>query len=146
MNLEEFKVVDFQPRSSPGFVYILCYGSGEKQVPFYVGETQAIWGRLNDYYWAQFQASTDFRVGETAKYLHAKGLQITARYRASDGRRKEERSIISELRTQGVELLNDMGSYNYETAKEDEERARIQSFVDRLVSGSDIRRATNPAS
>ena len=134
MNLEEFDVVDFQPRSGPGFVYILYWASGEKHVPFYVGETQAIWGRLNDYYWAEFQAPTDFRVGEAVKHLHAKGLRITAKYKVSNDRRKEERSIIREFRAQGVHLLNDLRSYDCQTAKEDDERSNIQRYIDRLIS------------
>lgn len=134
MNLEEFNVVDFQPRSGPGFVYILYWVSGEKHIPFYVGQTQAIWGRLNDYYWAEFQAPTDFRVGEAVKHLHAKGLRITAKYKTSVDPRKEERSIIREFRAQGVHLLNDLASYDYQTSKEDVERSRIQGEIDKLIS------------
>lgn len=134
MNLEEFDVVDFQPRSGPGFVYILYWVSGEKHVPFYAGQTQAIWGRLNDYYWADFQAPTDFRVGEAVKYLHAKGLRIMVKYKVSDDRWKEERSTIREFRAQGVHLLNDLPSYDYRTSKEDVERSRIQGDIDKLIS------------
>jgi hypothetical protein len=134
MNIEEFRVVDFQPRIGSGFVYILYCDSGGRPLPFYVGETQAIWRRLDDYYWAQFDASTDFRVGEAVRYLHAKGLRVMARYKPSEDRRNGERSIIGEFRAQGIELLNDLRGYDYRTAKEDEERSKIQRFIDRLIS------------
>jgi hypothetical protein len=134
MNLEEFNVVDFHPQSGPGFVYILCWVSGEKHVSFYVGETQSIWGRLNDYYWAEFQAPTDFHVGEAVKHLHSKGLRITAKYKISNDRWKEERSIIREFREQGVQLLNDLKGYDYQTSKEDDERSKIQRYIDKLIS------------
>ena len=134
MNMEEFSVVDFQPRSGLGFVYILYWIFGEKHVPFYVGQTQAIWGRLNDYYWADFQAPTDFRVGEAVKYLHAKGFRITVKYKISDDRQKEERSIIREFRAQGVRLLNDRRGYDYRTSKKDRERSKIQGYIDTLIS------------
>jgi hypothetical protein len=72
-NLRDFSLVEFSPAVGPGFVYVLLWVSGDdEEIPFYVGETQSIWGCLNDYYWAQFQAPTDFRVGEA---INTSGLR-----------------------------------------------------------------------
>jgi hypothetical protein len=135
-NLQDFSVVDFPPAIGPGFVYVLSWLSGDEEIPFYVGETQSIWGRLNDYYWAQFQASTDFRVGEAVKHLHLKSLRIVARYRSSEDRRKEERAIIDQIHADGRRLLNDVRGYDYRTAREDEERTRVRQCIDSLVDAS----------
>ncbi len=59
--------MDFPPKSGPGFVYVLFWVDDSKEIPFYVGQTQAVFGRLNDYYWADFYAPTDFNVGEAVK-------------------------------------------------------------------------------
>ena len=133
VNFQEFSVMDFLPRSEPGFVYVLSWVSDSEEAPFYVGQTQSIWGRLNDYYWAQFQASTDFRVGEAIKHLHARNLRIVVRYRASANPREEERAIIDEFQEGGRRLLNGLRGFDYRTANQDDERVRVQRWVDSLV-------------
>lgn len=135
-NLRDFSVVDFLPAIGPGFVYVLSWVSGDTEIPFYVGQTQSIWGRLNDYYWAQFPASTDFRVGEAVKHLHTKKLRIVVRYQSCADRQKEERAIIDEIHADGRGLLNDIPGYDYRTAKEDDERSRVQKCVDSLLEVS----------
>ena len=134
MNFDGFSAINFRPKNGPGFVYVLCWVSGAEEIPFYVGQTQSIWGRLNDYYWADFQASTDFRVGEAVKYLTSRNLPVVVRYRASADRQKEERDVILGLHAEGTRLLNDCGSYNYRTAGEGEEKIKIEKFVDGLIA------------
>ena len=136
MNFDGFCVVDFPPANGPGFVYVLCWLAGGEEIPFYVGQTQSIWGRLNDYYWADFQASTDFRVGEAVKYLGIQNLRVVARYKLSADRQEEERAIIRDLHAEGRRLLNDCRSYDYRTATEAEERIKVQTFIDGLIDYS----------
>lgn len=132
-HLRDFSAVNFPPKSGTGFIYILCWLSGDEEVPFYVGETQSIWGRLNDYYWAQFQAPTDFRVGEAVRYLSTKNIHVVARYKPSVDRSCKERAIINELRAEGRRLLNDLPVYDYRTADEEQERIGVQKQVDWII-------------
>ncbi len=94
MTFEGFRTVDFSPLNelAPGFVYVIFWVRGKENRPFYVGQSKRIWGRLDDYYWAQFAACTDYRVGEAIKYLTAKDFRIVVRYRSSADPVKEERS------------------------------------------------------
>jgi hypothetical protein len=133
MNFEDFTTIDFTLRSGPGFVYILCWVAEEREIPFYVGETQSLWGRLNDYYWADFQASTDFKVGEAVKHLYARNRRVIAKYKPSTDRRQEQNAIIAALHAEGRKLLNDCRGYKYKTADAKKERAKIQEFVDALL-------------
>jgi len=136
MNFDGFTTIDFAPRSGPGFVYVLCWVAEEGEVPFYVGETQSAWGRLNDYYWADFQASTDFKVGEAVKHLYAGNRRVIAKYKASTDRLRDQNAIIAALRAEGRTLLNDCRGYNYRTADENNERVRIREFIDALLSNN----------
>lgn len=132
MNFEGFTVVDFPAanRTVPGFVYVFCWVGGSGEVPFYVGQTTRIWGRLDDYYWVMFTACTDFRVGEAVRHLNAKGHRIVVKYRSSADPRGEESEIIGSLRGRGRRLLNDLDGYDYRKADERQERLRVQEFVE----------------
>jgi hypothetical protein len=134
MNFDGFSVVDFPPANGPGFVYVLCWVAMGEEIPFYVGQTQSIWGRLNDYYWADFQASTDFRVGEAVRYLTTQNLRVVARYKLSADRRKEERAIIDGLDAEGRRLLNNCPSFDYRTATEAVEKIKVRQFIDGLIA------------
>ena len=134
MNLDGFSVVDFPPRNDSGFVYVLCWVAMGEEVPFYVGQTQSIWGRLNDYYWADFQASTDFRVGEAVKYLSTQNLLVVARYRLSADRQREETATIISLHAEGRRLLNDCQGFDYRTATKAEETTKVRRFIDGLIA------------
>ena len=140
MNFDDFNSMDLAPANGFGFVYVLCWVNGHNEIPFYVGETQAIWGRMNDYHWAEFDASTDFRVGEAVKYLNTKKLRIVAKYRVSAdrraGRRKEEAAIIRRLKDEGRVLLNDCPGYNYRTSTPDKERIKVQTCIDKILAAS----------
>ena len=95
MNFEGFSTVEFPPINPdvPGFVYVWCWINGSEEVPFYVGQTGRLWGRLDDYYWAMFSAPTDFRVGEAIRYLSARGYRITVKYKSSAAPLEEEAKI-----------------------------------------------------
>jgi hypothetical protein len=133
VNFDGFEQMDFGPRTSTGFVYVLCFVDKGEEIPFYVGQTQAILGRLNDYYWAQFQASTDFRIGEAVKHLNLRGIRVIAKYKASEDRRAEEKMIIAELHAEKRKLLNDFKGFDYRTAQEDDERTKAQKSIEQLL-------------
>lgn len=80
----------------------------------------------------QFSAATDFKVGEAIEYIKQKGYGVTVFYNASDEIEKEEKRLIYELGMR-FKLLNDLRGYNYLTAREDEERKKIQDFVDQIL-------------
>ena len=128
MNFEGFSTVEFPPINPdvPGFVYVWCWINGSEEVPFYVGQTGRLWGRLDDYYWAMFSAPTDFRVGEAIRYLSARGYRITVKYKSSAAPLEEEAKIKAALRKH-YELLNDRG-FDWRQAEEPEERRKVQEF------------------
>lgn len=148
MEFEGFNSVDLSPAGGSGFVYVLCCVYGGKEVPFYVGQTQSIWGRLNDYHWADFQASTDFRVGEAVRYLRSQSIPVIAKYKFSEGREAEEARTILQLRSEGAKLLNVRPGYNYRTAQPESERIKVQDDIDSILGSladkqvSDEQRAT----
>jgi hypothetical protein len=51
-------------------------------------------------------------------------------------RRKEEQAIIDELHREGRRLLNDFKGYDYRVAREDDEREKIQRYIDLLIDDS----------
>jgi hypothetical protein len=135
MTFNEFTAIEFAPSnpSFPGFIYVLFWVRNGVEQPFYVGQTKTIWRRLDDYYWAQFQACTDFRVGEAVKYFSSKSYSIMVKYKACTDSLKEERKVIDGLHLENRLLLNDFRSYNYRTADEEQERAALKKFIDCLV-------------
>ncbi len=110
MIFDDFESMEFIHRDEQGFVYVLCWKQGSKQIPFYVGQTQAIWGRMNDYHWGEFQASTDFRINQAIRYLSDRDLRVVARYKRVPGKRaawaKKESEIVLTLEADGWLLLN----------------------------------------
>lgn len=137
MDFEGFAVLEFPRKSSERkeFVYVFCWIDGGVEVPFYVGQTSRMWGRLDDYYWAVFSACTDFRVGEAIRYLCAKGYRVVVRYKQCADGRACENDIIGKLHQDGRTLLNDAAGYDYRTAIEADERKRIQVSVEALPPG-----------
>jgi len=135
MKFEGFQTVDFSPLnpSVPGFVYVVLWVCNGEERPFYVGQTKRIWGRLDDYYWAQFPACTDFRVGEVVKCLSSQGYRIIVKYKSCAEPLKEERALINQLAVEKWQLLNKFPAYDYHTANEDEERVALKRFVDKLI-------------
>ena len=141
MNLEDFSVMDFPPTKNSlpgpphGCVYILCWVADGVETPLYVGQTDRFSGRMNDYCLANFNACTDFCVGEAVKYLKsAKNYRVTVRYRPSLNPGKEEKAIIRGLLVSGVRLLNCLPRYDYRTDSKAEEREVVQRFCDMLAA------------
>lgn len=136
MAFEGFSTVDFRPinQNVPGFVYVWCWVDGSECVPFYVGRTERLWGRLDDYYWAMFSAATDFRVGEAIRHLGAKGYRVVVKYKSSAHPMQEESELIRDLEGEGRKLMNRnlLGSHSNHL-QETEERVRIQNFIDGLL-------------
>jgi hypothetical protein len=132
MNFEDFSVVEFPPVNpeNPRFVYVLCWVGESEDVPFYVGQTTRLWGRLDDYYWAIFNACTDFRVGEAVRYLSTKGMRVVVKYRSSTDSRADESKIIDVLQKEGRRLLNDLSAFDYRSADQSQQRLRGHRFLD----------------
>jgi hypothetical protein len=59
---EDFLTIEFPQNIS--VVYIIYFINQEAYIPFYVGETGRLLGRISDYMIANFKAQTDFKVGE----------------------------------------------------------------------------------
>lgn len=146
MKLEEFKFrefaeVDFPPPEGTlpgppgGYVYVFFWVNKNAEIPFYVGETARLSGRVNDYAIASFSACTDFQVGEAARYLkEVKNYRIIVRYKQSAEREKEEKYLTRELTLAGIRLLKCLPSYDYRNSDPDEERAVVQRFCNMLIS------------
>jgi hypothetical protein len=116
-----------------GFVYIWFFCVGEEEFPFYVGETYRIWGRVDDYYWASFQAPTDFKVGEALRYLGSEKISVKMRFRAVADRNAEEKKLLREFGKPN--LLNSLTGYDYAVADQSNEREEVRNFVRGLVQG-----------
>ena len=136
MTFEGFSVVDFPlaegfSLSPGGYVYAFFWVADGVETPFYVGQTNRLPGRMNDYRLANFTAPTDFCVGEAVKYLKGtKNYRIVVRYRSSPDPAKEEKTIIRSLLVSGVWLVNYLPRYDYRTDSEAEERGVVQRFCD----------------
>jgi hypothetical protein len=138
--LADFHTVDFPPRQGdlPGrgerYVYVFCWKANGKDVPFYVGQTNRLQGRMDDYQSAQFAASTDFRVGKAIRYLRdQRSLRIVVRYKESRDSVKDEYTLIRDLQLSGLRLLNSLPGYDYLKADKDEERRTVQRFCEMLM-------------
>jgi hypothetical protein len=144
MEFAGFTTMDFDPRSGPGFVYVLFWvGADNKETPFYVGETQSALGRLNDYYWAGFKASTDFNIGEAVKHLWARNCRVVAKYRPSTNQKQDEKGLIAGLRAEGYTLLNRQLGYDYKKMTEEKQRLKVQAFVDNLIASRKTARSVS---
>ena len=126
-------VIDFPQHMSA--VYTIFYISGNKEIPIYVGETDSIQRRMGEYFSASFTMATDFKVGEAIRYFQEKGCKITIRYKGVEkqNRQGEEDGIKDKLRKLGYRLLNDLGTYKYKTANEEEEREKVTIFCDNIL-------------
>src|SRR5258708_18896064 len=96
----EFAEVDFPPPKGvlpgppDGYIYVFFWTNKNVDIPFYVGETARLSGRMNDYAIASFSACTDFQVGEAGRYLkEVKNCRILVRDRRSGDRVKEAKYL-----------------------------------------------------
>ena len=146
MTFEDFTVLDFPRRG--GMVYVLFWITDEvMQTPFYVGETDRFFGRMDDYDRPVFACPTDFRVGEAIKHLkNARNCRIIVKFKPSSDhrreRRKEENQIIQDLNGEERYLLNELPGYNYVKASEENVRLAIQRFCDEHVANRGYRKAS----
>lgn len=137
MDFSGFTSVDLciRDEQTPSFVYvILSKDETGILIPLYVGQTKRIWGRMDDYYWASFGAATDFKVGESIRYLVANNHSLVVKYRPTQKPFEEERQIIERLREAGYRLLNDHEGYDYTSAVQEHEREKIWKCIDEILS------------
>jgi hypothetical protein len=113
----------------PNIVYVIWAEKNNVSRPIYVGESTRNIGRMGDYVSSRFSATTDFKVGCTIKYLKQKGFDITFKYKNSSDRNKEEKELIKSYKNRYI-LLNDLPGYNPKLANIEEEKARIEEFID----------------
>jgi hypothetical protein len=136
MDFKDFEELEFPqaPSERVGEVYVLLFVMSSGEIPFYVGQTMRFTGRMDDYFWAQFTASTDFKVGEAVRYFRDElGHRIIVRHKQSSSRREEEKSIIDRLQNEGFRLLNHCPNYDYKAANEADVRKAIRSYCDTLL-------------
>jgi hypothetical protein len=144
MTLEDFNMAEFPPvnlQHDPfrGFVYVLCLIIENAEVPFYVGQTSRLSGRMRDYSLANFTASTDFCVGEAIKYLKdERSYRIVVRYTESSDPRRQEKIVIRRLLVSGVWLLNCLPRYDYRTDNRDMERDTVRKFCDMVIESREL--------
>jgi hypothetical protein len=136
MNFDVWITTELAPRTGPGFVYVLFWmGADNREVPFYVGQTQSAWGRFNDYYWADFRAATDFKVGEAVRYLWERNYRVIARYTPSANPSQDENDTTAKLSEEKNILLNRRLGYSYrQGTTEAQQRARVRRFIDDLLA------------
>lgn len=125
-------------------VYILYFreNNSSKEIPLYVGESSRGIGRFGDYISANFSAPTDFKVGESIRYLRSLGFDVRIRFKESSSRKNEEKTVINELQKKS-RLLNELEGFNYSGANKNDERARIRDFVNLLVKEKGTRKDEN---
>jgi len=139
MDFSGFEQLEFpqDPPERVGEVYVLLFVLNGLEKPFYVGQTMRFAGRMDDYFWAQFTASTDFKVGESIKHLRdERGCQIIVRHKPSSNRLDEEKAIIRQLSKEKFPLLNSCPNYDYKTASEDDVLEAIRGYCDKLIAGT----------
>ncbi len=139
MQIKDFiDVIPFpdEPHSLPYTkeVYVISYVSKSGHTPFYVGQTKRFLSRMDDYVWAQFSASTDFKVGRAIRYLKEVGYDVVVGHLPSDRPLEDEAFLIKALQAEGIPLLNDLPGFDYRTSSKDVELAKICKFCSELIS------------
>ena len=136
MDYEGYATVELVPKlpNHKGEVYVLLFDDGLSSKEFYVGQTSRFLGRMDDYFWAESAAATDFKVGIAIRYFSQKlGGRVFAKHKAVDDPRAEEKRILELLR--GHPLLNDQGLwYDYKTSNLIEVEDRIVSKCNEIVA------------
>ena len=126
-----YRTISFPANSD--IVYIIGVEERNKFIPIYVGESSKNIGRIGDYVSAQFSAATDFKVGIAIKYLMKKEHKVIIKYKNSSDRKKEQNDAMGEIKIDGFRLLNDLGGYDYRTAKKEEEIRKIEDFIEEII-------------
>ena len=124
---QEFKTVPFPQEAD--IVYVVGIEGDGKFFPIYVGESSRYIGRMGDYLSSNFKAPTDFKVGKTIKLLMEQGQNVVFKYKISLNKKLEEGKFIKKFKEEGYYLLNNVDSYDYNTASEEEILGRIKKYV-----------------
>jgi hypothetical protein len=123
------------PADSGTHIYAIIVTVQNGQFPLYVGQTGRLGGRIGDYATAQFHAPTDFRVGETIRYLRTeRPCRVDFFYRPSEAHLQDEKVLIREFLLAGYTLLNFLPAFDYKTAIRDDERSLVHRFRDMALS------------
>jgi hypothetical protein len=140
MDFTNFTSVTF-PRDEE-IVYVLCFRRPRttNDIPFYVGESGRGARRLSDYITAQFAAPTDFKVGTVVKVLQAEGAEVSVKFKISNDRKNEEKSLILEIEKH-YPLLNHERSFNYKTDDRSAQLMRFEGIASALLAGTHPMRA-----
>ncbi len=133
--LKEFELSQWHERESlvndtNGHVYILLASKGASRIPFYVGMTRRLKGRMEDYEYAAFWAPTDFKVGTAIKHIVGMAYDICIAWKKHERCAEEEIAVIRKLLTAGYPLLNSFPGYTYrkDDAFKDSERKSVEGY------------------
>ena len=127
----------FSTYSNSG-VYVIYAAKEGDRVPFYIGQSNNIAGRLGDYARASFKAPTDFRVRSTAELLQQAGYEIVIEIERTAEPRAKENELLEKYKDRP--LLNWVDSYDYNTTHEDEYMPVLLEYVQTLIRASSERR------
>ncbi|MGI4853491.1 MAG: hypothetical protein ACRYF4_05505 [Janthinobacterium lividum] len=140
LDFNGFQSLELVPKADDhsGCVYVLIFSKDGVEIPFYVGQTTRFLGRMDDYFWADFQAMTDFKVGEAVRYFCTPPIsgRVFAKYRMCTEPRIEEASLIAKLKEQGATLLNGAKGYDYRSADEQSQAVDVRAKCDAIVAGA----------
>jgi hypothetical protein len=143
---DNFGVMDFPRIPRAGYVYVLCWVAdflGE-EVPFYVGSTDKIPRRMDNYDDAHFTSPRDFIVGTAIRYFeNTKKFHVIVKYRRSfDGeaeRKAAEDALRRTLESSGSRLLNGFPYYVSKVpdpekmSREAEKKKEVEDFCEELI-------------
>ena len=113
-------------------VYILYAEKDGCCKPFYVGESGRGLARLADYVSMQFSAATDFKVGQTIKYLEEDDWNVSVEI--IECKDKEQRKALEKSKLEEIgkaSLLNSEASYNYRNQQKEDYQEVLRSYVRR---------------
>lgn len=139
--LDGFEIVDWpvRPESLPNttkcFVYVFLISKGAIWIPFYVGQTERLVGRMKDYTQAYFSASTDFRVGIAIRcFTEGMHCSVKVGYKQSEHNLQDESRMIRELLLLGFRLLNSLPGYDYQKSNMKDEQEVIRLFCRMIMN------------
>lgn len=127
------------------YVYVLVAEKDGMRVPFYIGQTTRLAGRVKDYKYGGFKAATDFRVNRAIQFFEEKPHECNIKllYREFEAHKIEERRLIEEFFLHGFPLLNHLDSYQYGSTKPDIEEKPIQRFCAMALGLARVKQAAH---
>jgi hypothetical protein len=142
---DNFGAMDFPRIPRAGYVYVLCWVANflGEEVPFYVGSTDKIPRRMDNYDDAHFTSPRDFIVGTAIRYLeNTKKFHVIVKYRRSfdeEKKREADEDALRRTLASGSRLLNNFPSYvskvpdEEKMSKEVEKKKEIEDFCEELI-------------